>query len=631
MGMAVRKFLVWLRLSFYWCVMALMTGAVVPVVNSQTLQAHNDIISGDYYIPTAGDDPNPEGFIWAQEANNLIGTAALYGAGFWGSNSTIANVEGGQAWTQQEVFQQRIDGIPVQWMPGITITVSPKTFDNNSSPPSDDDPYDGHATAVAAMMTGVGISPDGGLTVLGTGIAPLAAIQSGGIATEWEYEEVNGQMVRTGAFEMTKQSFVTPYLKYFSTDKVDVINSSWGYTDTSGRTEIYAGIIDGLAHDNPTVAFVASAGNSGADAAPGGPASGFNGISVGALDYNANHAYDYPADFSSGAPLDFYNPVTGTTVSGVRAGVDIAAPGTGLVLAAYDPASPKETGLYYVNAAGTSFAAPMVSGGIALLKDMAKTLMPDNANAMDTRVIKAVIMAGATKTVGWNNGQHQVGAVTVTTQSLDYQVGAGLINLDRSSAIYLNPVLNGARGNLAISGGWDMVAVNYGADQAMSYTFLFSDSAVELTISLNWFSNTVYDDTVEAGYRDIWLSNLDLGLYRIEGDAWTLIAESAGIYNNTEFLRLDLDSGEYGFKVINNGTIFDATNSGLDGQTETYAVAWSAAAIPEPATWAYLLLGTALTVILSWRGKRRRSTWRCQDFPVRRGQGNVFQFGKRQP
>jgi hypothetical protein len=415
--------------------------------------------------------------------------------------------------------------------------------------------------------------------------------------------EVDGQMVRTGAFEVTNQSFVTAYLKYFSTDRVDVVNSSWGYADASGRTEVYAGIIDGLAHDNPTVAFVASAGNSGADVAPGGPASGFNGISVGALDYNVDHDYDHPADFSSGAPLDFYNPVTGETVSGVRAGVDVAAPGTGMVLAAYDPANPEETGLYYINAAGTSFAAPMVSGGIALLKDMAKALMPGSASAMDTRVIKAVIMAGATRTAGWNNGQHQVGAVTVTTQSLDYQVGAGLVNLDRSSAIYLNPVLSGERGDLAISGGWDMAVVDYGSDQAVSYTFVFSDSAVELTISLSWFSNTVYDDAVEAGYRDLWLSNLDLGLYRIEGDDWTLIAESASIYNNTEFLRLDLGSGEYGFKVVNNGTIFDVTSSGEAGQTEVYAVAWSAVAIPEPAVWVCLLPGVVLMAVLS---RRRR-------------------------
>ncbi|MDR0533053.1 MAG: S8 family serine peptidase [Verrucomicrobiales bacterium] len=586
-----------------WCLLALTT--VLPVVTTtihgQTLTGYDDIISGEY-------DTVANQLVWGQEANNLIGTSALYGMGFYGASTMIANVEGGLVWDGHDVFETRRDGIPVSLGPGITFTVSPSTLNDNASIPYDPQnapgagQYSGHATAVAAMMTGVGLDGNGNLTVLGTGIAPLAGIQSGAIATSWNED---------GSFEITKQSFLVPYLQYFTggtlgaSGRADVINSSWGYTDPSGRTQdggtSFTGILDGLAHDNPTVAFVAAAGNDGPGAAPGGPASGFNGISVGALDYDANHNYTLPAGFTSGAPADFYNPATGQTISGVRAAVDLAAPGTGMILAAYDPDNPSATDLYYVNAAGSSFAAPMVSGGIALLKDMAKNTMPDNASAQDTRVIKAVLMAGATKTTGWNNGQHVNGSgVIETTQSLDYQVGAGLVNLAQSAVVYQNPV-TGSRTGLGLN-GWDMAQLGNG--DSMNYTLALSGSDIELTIALTWFSNTIYDAANET-YQDISLSNFNLSVWLMDGDTFaTMLAESDSLYNNTELLSLDLAGGlTYGFKVSFDGMVYDI-NGDLGGQTDTYAVAWSAQAIPEPSAWCYLIAGALLLALFQSRVRR---------------------------
>jgi len=590
------------RLSILgWGLLALIAMLPAAILHSQTLVGYDDIISGEY-------DTSADQLVWGQEANNLIGTATLYGMGFYGGSTTIANVEGGLVWDGHDVFETRRDGIPVSLGPGITFTISPSTLNDNSSIPYDPEnapgagQYSGHATAVAAMMAGVGLDDNGNLTVLGTGIAPLAGIQWGAIATSWNSD---------GSFEITKQSFLVPYLQYFTggtlgvSGKADVINSSWGYTDPSGRSQdggvSYTGILDGLAHDNPTVTFVAAAGNDGPTAAPGGPASGFNGISVGALDYDENHNYNLPADFTSGAPADFYNPVTGQTIAGVRAAVDIAAPGTGMILAAYDPDNPTATDLYYVNAAGTSFAAPMVSGGIALLKDMAKNTMPDNANALDTRVIKAVLMAGATKTAGWNNGQHVNGnGVIETTQSLDYQVGAGLVNLTQSVAVYQNPV-TGSRTGLGLN-GWDMAQINNGG--SVNYTLAFNQSDIELTIALTWFSNTIYDAANET-YQDISLSNLNLSVWLMDGDTYeTMLAESDSLYNNSELLCLDLAGGEtYGFKVTFDGMVYDMSGA-TSGQNDTYAVAWSAESIPEPSTWCYLIAGSLLLALYR-RGWRR--------------------------
>jgi hypothetical protein len=592
-----RRFTGW-GLAVGWGLSLLLGGA--PAADGQLLQAREEIVSGEYDI--AGQD-----FIWAQEANDLIGTAALYSMGYWGISVTIANVEGGLVWDDHSVFASRLEGIQLAIAPGITWLYSPATLNANSSIPYDEESapgagqYDGHATAVAAMMAGLGLY-ENNLTVLGTGIAPLAAIQSGAIAQSWDPEQ-------NGTFTISKESFLTPYLQYFSgPGRVDVINSSWGYTDPTGRAVdetgvSYAGLLDGLAHDNPTVALVVAAGNDGPTAAPGGLAAGFNGISVGALDYNDNHVYDHPAEFASGAPLDFYNPQTGQIISGVRAGVDLAAPGTGMVLAAYDPGHPAETDLYYINAAGSSFAAPMVSGGIALLKDLAKNTMPGNDAALDTRVIKAVLMAGATRTAGWDNGQALNDGIIETTQSLDYQVGAGLINLTRSAELYQQPATD-SRTGLGLN-GWDLAQIGNG--DSVDYVLTYTVSDIELTVALTWFSNTIFD-AVNETYEDLSLSNLNLSVWLLDGEVSQLLATSHSLYNNTELLRLELDGGfTYGFTVTFDDMLYDVTMTEASALFETYALAWSAVAIPEPATWAVWLAGLMVLAVVKSKLKTQIS------------------------
>src|SRR5262249_18053745 len=147
---------------------------------------------------------------------------------------------------------------------------------------------------------------------------------------------------------------------------------------------------------------------------------------VAALGPNA--PYNKPASFSSGGPNDYVDPSNGT-INDARQVVDIAAPGENLAAAYYggetggngttdNPAvfGPGPTGLpngplggpdYYSRGGlgGTSFAAPTVAGGAALLYDAAYDVFAGNPDARDARVMKAVLMNSADKTVGWNNGQ----------------------------------------------------------------------------------------------------------------------------------------------------------------------------------------------------------------------------------
>jgi subtilisin family serine protease len=189
----------------------------------------------------------------------------------------------------------------------------------------------------------------------------------------------------------------------------------------------------------------------------------------------------------------------GTLYTGVRAAVDIAAPGERLLLAAYLGDSgtigastalagwvqtPSPTDRYFTNMDGTSYSAPLVAGGIALLKDVAKTDPFLNLNAtpvaFDTRVIKSVLMAGADKTEGWNNGQN---AFNVTTQALDLTTGAGAMNLSTAATVYLFGTRDLAEsvGGAIDAVGWDSATIPLGS--TLEYVFA-SPFTTEMTLNV---------------------------------------------------------------------------------------------------------------------------------------------------
>lgn len=533
--------------------------------------------------------------------NEPLGALVFYNAGYYGRNTVIANVEGGAIWSGHEVFDRSALSLPsgpteyVSAAGGIATAPLPWQLDL-------------HATAVGHALAGTGYSTDG-LTYVGIGMAPLAELWSGSVATEFDQDDL-------GSFSMSDESFLMPYKTFFNGDlgkKPDVINSSFGYDDPAG-TEFYTRAIDGLARQNSSVAMVFAAGNSGpAPGSVGGAASGYNSISVGAL---GGTDFSGPASFSSSGPSDFYNPETGETVTAVRATVHIAAPGEHLVLAYYggtggtggvtDPEDPLPTDLYLIDMAGTSFAAPIVAGGVALLKDVAKggVYLSGQTEALDTRVIRSVLMAGAERTAGWDNGQRDVDGVKRTTQALDYQTGAGAMNLERSVSAYALGTTDvaGLGGGTVSSAGWDFGSV--GLDEQNDYLFDTSlhgfDGPVELTISLNWFVNRSFDNTLDLAIDESF-ANLDLEIWTVTAGVFTqLVASSESLYNNSELLRITLeDTKDYGFRIAFKGVTYDLTNTLTN---EEYGVAWLA--VPEPSAAAMGLLG--MTILIAWRFPRRR-------------------------
>lgn len=565
--------------------------AVIPFDPDAVFEARNGYVSGR--IPTNVRGPVQGG----TNISTMLGADTFYDQGFTGTNAVIANIEAGHIWNGHETLAH-----------ALKIPTHPFALDE----------FDRHATWVATMLAGRrgGANPG----AYQEGLAPDAQLYSGAIATQH-----NGNRP-SASFSVNNSSTFDQYRRAFSTGvnaagrRADVINSSWGSTGNTNGSDTHSTGFDAFANTDPRTLFVVAAGNTG----PGpdqvwSPAAAYNNLSVAAL--GPNPPYDRPASFSSGGPNDYADPINGTA-NNSRQVVDIAAPGENLAAAYYggetgsngttnnpSVSGPGPTGLpsgslggpdYYSRGAlaGTSFAAPTVAGGAALLYDAAYSVFANNADARDARVMKAVLMNSADKTVGWNNGQiaHPNGYGGVrTTQGLDNRVGTGRMNLDAAYDQFLSgttDVADTASGNLGLvdSLGWDFGQVTSGVTNDYFFdTPLLGGST--FTATLTWFrdrrinvNNAIFDDSYD---------DLNLELWSVAGGIPnTLISESSSLFNSSEHFSFLLPfTGDYALRVRWFREVFDVVG---DANQEVYGLAWSAVAIPEPASSILLMVAVAM-------------------------------------
>lgn len=240
------------------------------------------------------------------------------------------------------------------------------------------------------------------------------------------------------------------------------------------------------------------------------------------------------------------------------------------------------------------------------MKDAAKSLlMPETA--LDSRVVKSVLMAASDRTDGWNNGQATVNGVVRTTQALDWATGAGVLDLETAGLTYIegNTIDVGGLGGGTIGlKGWDYGSV--GVNAFNDYTFSATlSSPSELQVSLNWFARGAFDNATDTGTRSAF-ANLDLQVWSIaDGVFSSLVAESTSLYNNAEFLRFTLTgAGQYGLRVLSPGMTYDANAATEPVTSETYGLSWNMVVVPEPSAAALAAIGTALAAIMA---HRRRS------------------------
>lgn len=571
--------------------------------------------------------------------NAFLGAERYYNAGFTGTNTVLANIEAGVVWDGHQDFSGagHVNYIPPQ---GDALSLVDNT--------------DLHATAVSHLMAGRGGAayPNDPFR---WGIAHGAEFWSGGIATGWAVGPTYSQSFITNlaTLALTYEMAITDLDG--SGTRADVINSSWGL---SGIPQAGGGFtLDSVMADsqvyNSRVTMVFAAGNDGpAQNSLGSPASAYNTIAVGSLANNGN-AYDVLATSSSRSPSDFFfatSSTTAVTIPNVRAAIDLVAPGELLLAAAYVGlgggnqtganlfGSPPSSGDYVV-ASGTSFAAPLVAGGAALLVDAGKSVYAADGDAIDPLVVKAVLMNSADKLPGWTNaltptadagGVFSPGTVLRTTQSLDWGLGAGRMNLDAAFDQYITTTNGGMAGTANVSGtstgipdvissvapvGWD-----FGLVQAINGTpssnlyfiseMLMGDSLFSAT--LTWFAERLFDhDATDDSFTAEEVRFADLNLRVFEYDNPTdqnilgIVAESVSIYNLTEHLWFQLPrDGYYGFSVDFADNLW---NFGSDEIFVAYGVAWSGILVPEPGRVVLLCAGIGLLLARRRRGRPHAS------------------------
>ncbi len=494
--------------------------------------------------------------------NEYIGATAFYEQGITGQNTVVANVE---LYSYDEDFAGFLGGDNYEWSGVEGASVRPGR----------------HASKTLSIMAAyVENSTNEKMT---TGIANGAYYYSA---------QVSDQTSGYG----TAKEVIDAYTLYFNSN-VDVISSSWANSSVSFDDARAGFVLDALAYDSPTTTFVAAAGNYGSSSS-GNTYSPYinvsNSITVGALTSESD--YTEVASYSSYGPSSFYNPLTGEIISDVVSAVDIVAPGDMIAGAMADDLS---NTLYD---AGTSFATPIVSGVVSLMNSYSKEYKMDEST-LDTRLIKAVLLNSATKLAGWDNGQ-QVNAdgVIVTTQSLDYTMGAGLVNAEQALTEY---------SHYDSTSFFDEVYFK----SSLSYDFTVTEPGSILTATLCWLANTnasditytedfnYYDDgiIVDIDLSSSIFADLDLEVwgYDENGKAY-LLATSCSDYNAVEHLYLDLDEGDYFLRVLFDETAYGAVDSTY---SEAFGIAWNlSTTVPEPSTTSLSLLALALLL----RRRRRQ-------------------------
>ncbi|MFA6286085.1 MAG: S8 family serine peptidase [Opitutaceae bacterium] len=561
--------------------------------------------------------------------NDLVGATGLYNQGVLGANAVVANIEAGFVGTTNLPLGKRL------------ILHLPTSTDATTQ-------VDQHATMTGHVLVGCGSFDPPNVNTYYTwelGIAPLATFYTGAIATT-----IDGD----GSFSMSNTSFFTPYYHAMkgwtsggeSYPAADVINSSWGDSSLHDGSDLMALSLDALVYETKKLVVV-SAGNDGPTGQVGSPASGMNTIAVGALGGPSGaNPYTTIAEFSSVGPNDYFLPdnasgTSGTVISGVRASVDIVAPGEGFVLA-YEG----DTNQVYVNAGGTSFAAPTVAGGLALMVDAGRQLMANSYTVgvgdttyigvdmsdrlIDARTMKAIMLVSANRNLpGWNNGQTAVDdgnghTIIRTTQALDWQLGAGAANFTQALNVMtsvgaynftsggsrlVNPVNN----TFAVgSTGWDFNTLSTTTGGGVfGYETTLLNSTDLFAVSIAWFTEATYQATFGSENMDVNLEdafygsfmNLNLRVYlKADGsDIFQLYAESVSAYNTVELLQFQLPYDAFvRFEVTLDGAVYNFTGA----TSVDYGIAWQTSAIPEPAVYVQVF-GFAILMITLLRRRRR--------------------------
>jgi Subtilase family len=201
----------------------------------------------------------------------------------------------------------------------------------------------------------------------------------------------------------------------------------------------------------------------------------------------------------------------------------------------------------------TSWTTPMVSGAAALLHAKLIATPYSLTGADKPRVIKALLLATATKIPTWAN---------TSTRPLDLRYGAGILNINHAYNALRAGRATASNSTLLESRGWGAETVNGTSSKTYFFNIAAGAPSTPFSAALTWHR------VITKGIGNSWtptLANLNLHLHHASGfTVGTLVAESVGNVDNVELVyQSALTPGTYALVVENTSTT-----------ATPYAVAW---------------------------------------------------------
>lgn len=471
--------------------------------------------------------------------------------------------------------------------------VKPKGVFAQSSPAAKNAYTSDHAEMVAGVMIAGG--------ALFAGVAPGADLYAGADAA-------------SGPFYDPESALTAQHIALQNGGDVRAINISFGNPLMAGvphdGSALFSRFVDWSARVHDTL-YVAAGDQTGA-IVPSSPQDAFNSVNVGFTRKDADGVYRL---------MDSRN--IGTVTADGRRINDLVAPGVGLTM-------PRRGGGAVPPPAwdGTSFAAPHVTGAVALLQEYAEAKIAAgdpqwDADARRHEVMKAVLMNSADKVKDAGDGRLLGMEKTVldtqgrdwlasdayadTTIPLHRELGTGQINTYRA----LHEFSAGESDSYGLAEvplmGWDY-GLTLGAGQYNRYLFdkaLAAESFVSITLA--WDREIRLEELgqgkgsydIGETFEDLGLTNLDLYLMPRGADLLSdhLWASLSPNYSVEHIFFEIARAGEYEFWVY---------QADEPVGEQWYAVAWHAT--PEPGSLiAGILLGAGMLFRLRRRPRRSDS------------------------